>query len=136
MQTKRWLPTACTLGPGHGHTLTWATHEHTHMQVTVAGRGATRMTELKTGDRVLSVAKDGTPFYDPIYFWGHRDSVTISLSMALDVCAPARRQATIMLSPRCACQTSGPAYLIILQLLPPCLNCSEAHLCASKMYLQ
>ncbi|CAL8466183.1 g5719 [Coccomyxa elongata] len=68
--------------------------------VTVAGRGATRMTELKTGDRVLSVAKDGKPFYDPICFWGHRDGVTMSHFVALDVSAPGRRQATISLSPR------------------------------------
>ncbi|BDA51063.1 probable Indian hedgehog protein at C-terminar half [Coccomyxa sp. Obi] len=68
--------------------------------VTVVGRGAIRMTELKTGDRVLSVAKDGTPCYDPIYFWGHRDSVALSRFVALDVSAPGRRQATIMMSPR------------------------------------
>lgn len=71
----------------------------------MAGRGAIRMTELKTGDRVLSVAKDGTPFYDPVYFWGHRDSVVLSHFVALDVSAASRRQATILMSPRCACHT-------------------------------
>ncbi len=77
------------------------------MQVTVAGRGATRMAELETGDRVLSIAKDGTPFYDPIYFWGHRDNAMLSRSVALDVCAPGRSQATILMSPRYLCQNLG-----------------------------
>lgn len=45
--------------------------------------GSARMDTLRIGDRVLSLGADGTPFFDEIYMFGHKDVSTRSQFVTL-----------------------------------------------------
>ena len=70
------------------------------MQVLVKGRGQMDMSEVCIGDRLQSIAADGSLFYDEVYFFGHRNSSALGQFVSLWVHIPKHPVAIIKMSPR------------------------------------
>lgn len=70
------------------------------MQVLVKGKGQSDMAEVRVGDRLQSIAADGSLFYGEVYFFGHRDSSALGQFVSLWVLVPNHPAAMIKMSPR------------------------------------
>lgn len=70
------------------------------MQVLVKGRGQMDICEVLVGDRLQSIAADGSLFFDEVYFFGHRNSLALGQFVSLWVHVPNHPAAVIKMSPR------------------------------------
>jgi hypothetical protein len=62
--------------------------------VTTVRHGATRISALKIGDKVLAARPDGSTFFDDVYMFGHKDTTTAARFVRLETAGGAALRLT------------------------------------------